>query len=161
MKKKYTPYGFDEKFEYKIYAKIGKRYYKEYNRKKVRKRSKKIIEFDKYIEWENYFAEKFSLSTNNKCNFCHYLIKELRLQQKFVDVIKTLVIPSYLAVITVMLTIYSAQGLSFHVLYLTLMWGLVMVLSISMYLLYKHSMRVDFYNDCIKVIEAKKTSHQN
>lgn len=160
MKKKYTPYGFDEKVEYKIYAKIGKRYYKEYSRKKVRKRSKKIIEFNKYIEWENYFAEKFSLSANNECNFYHYLMRELRLQQKLEDVIKTLVIPTYLTLITVMLTIYSTQNFPFYELCIALILGLVMVLSISMYFLYKYSRRVDFYNDCIKIIEAKSTSHQ-
>ena len=81
-KEKYTPYKFDEKKEYNIYSKIGKRYEREFKGKKNRE-NKDYPSFNKYIEWEMYFKNKFSKGASNDCNFKYYLnAKEKLILQK-------------------------------------------------------------------------------
>lgn len=105
-RKKYTPYRFDEKKEYKIYHNIGKRYRKEFTGEKS-KVNEKYPDFDKYSEWEKYFTKKFLLNNYNTCDFLHYLNEKLRFYQIFRECLKSLVIPIYVAILTIILTIYS------------------------------------------------------
>lgn len=128
--KKYRPYNFDEKHEYEIYSKIGKKYHKG-RAGKNRKDNEEELSLDKYLDWEKYFKEKFLLDENNDCNFKHYLNKILRENQKCKEGIKSLVIPIYVALITILLTMYSTMGFPIEILLATLMLGIMLITIIS------------------------------
>lgn len=78
-KKLYTPYGFDEKVEYKIYSHIGEGLRKVVLGKGVRKKNENYPSFDSYMEWKKYFVNKFSGGSDWNGNFSHYLNKKLRI----------------------------------------------------------------------------------
>ena len=159
MKKEYIPYNFNEKYEYKIYSQIGLEYRKECKGKK-RKKNKKMLSFDKYSEWEKYFSDKFLMSDYNAYNFLHYLNEMLRMYQKFEDYFKALVIPVYMALITILLTIYLSMGFAPKRLIFALIVSVIMVIIICMYFLHQYSNRINFYADCLKIINDNYTSHQ-
>ncbi len=159
-KKKYTPYNFNEKKEYRIYKNIGKRYRKEYREEKI-KENKKFPCFDKYSEWEKYFIHKFLVSNYNSNNFLHFLNGKYRMFQKEEEYYKILVIPLYIALMTIILTIYSTTNLSVEKLIGTLVFEIIIVIAASIYYLYKIGQKVNFYEDCMKVINDHNASHQN
>lgn len=156
MRKKYTPYSFHEKTEYKIYARIGKRYQKECL-KKNRKNHTQGLEFDKYSEWEKYFINKFLMSDYNACNFLHYLIGNLRVYQIFEGFIKNLMMPLYVAILTIVMTIYKPSQ---DELFISLLGGTIFITIIGMLCSIAFGKTINFYEDCIKIIENNVTSHQ-
>lgn len=149
MKRKFSPYNFDEKHEYEIYSQIGKEYY----RKWIGKPQKHVCpSFDKYTEWEKYFQQKFWINENNTCNFVHYLKQMLMINKKFEEYFKALVIPCYMTLITITLTVYSSMEISHETLIITLISSLLAVMLICMLFLRLYSNKIQFYRDCINVI---------
>lgn len=161
MGRTYTPYNFDEKYEYKIYSQIGVRYHEECSEKK-RKKNRKRLSFDKYSDWEKYFLDKFLMSDYNVCNFLHYLKGNLRVYQMSRECIKNLVIPIYVAILTIILTIYSTVPIHVEIkdLIITLFVGTIIIIIVGMFFLYQFGRNINFYKDCIKIIKNTITSHQ-
>lgn len=157
--KKYTPYNFDEEIEYKIYNNIRERYNRKFLGKKT-KVHKEYPGFNKYTEWETYFKNKFLTEISDKCEFKYYLNDRLRVYQGLEDISKSVVTPIYIAVITLVLTIYSTIGLSFIVLICSLLVGMILIMISLMCIIWEHGRKVNFYEDCINILEQEDTSHQ-
>lgn len=155
--KVYCPYNFDKKHEYRIYNEVGKRYFKNFMGKKIRRNDVKYSKFNKYLEWENYFKEKFVKNDDNDCNFLHYLIGELRDCERMEEIIKVLLVPVYIAMITLMITIFDIV-LSFEDLYFLLLSGMIIIIIVCMLCYYKNNDKINFYRDCIKIIDDKNLS---
>lgn len=98
----------------------------------------------------------------NTCNFLHYLNDKLRLYQIFEKCFKSLVIPIYVAILTIILTIYSTVPIHVEIkeLVIALLGGSIIIIIVGMYYLYQIGGNINFYKDCIKIIENSKTSHQ-
>lgn len=157
--KKYTPYNFDEKIEYKIYENIMERYNREFLGKKT-KVHKEYPDFDKYTEWKTYFESKFLNGISNNCDFKHYLNDRLRIYQSLVDISKSVVTPICIAVITLVLTIYATSGFSFIALLSSLLVGIIIIMIYLMYLVWEHGKMVNFFEDCINIIDSKESGFQ-
>lgn len=158
-KRKYTPYNFDEKKEYKIYNNIGERYRKEFVGEKT-KVNEKYPDFDKYLEWEKYFTVKFLNGDNNDCNFLHYLNRKLRIQKRCVELYKTVAVPIYIMMVSATISMYSSKNYPILSLNEMLIIGIIIILVSSLYSTHVYTAKKCFYEDCIKVIENLDTSHQ-
>lgn len=159
MKIRYTPYNFDEKIEYEIYRKIGSKYYLEFKHRKKRD-NKEHLNFNKYLEWEEYFIKKYSMGYNNERNFLHYLIQNNRIYFREMEIYKSLMIPLEIALITIIMTIYSSQY-SLAVMIWSLVIIMIIIAFLCTYSLFKNQKKADFYKDCIKIMKKILTSHQN
>lgn len=152
MKKEYTPYNFNVKYEYHIYTQIGREYHRKFNGKKQRRKSP--ISFDKYTEWERYFAEKFLMDEHNTCNFLHYLNALLRDSQEFDVIYKILGVPIYISLVTMVITIYIAVGYLLTSLVSTFLIGLIFIMCVCMCNLYLAKRKIYFYEDCIRALNV-------
>lgn len=157
--KKYTPYNFDEEIEYKIYSNIRERYNRKFLGKKT-KVHKEYPDFDKYTEWETYFKNKFLTEISDECEFKYYLNDRLRVYQGLVDIGKSVVTPILIALITIVLTIYSTIGLSFIALICSLLVGMILIMISLMCIIWEHGRKVNFFEDCINIIDSDESSHQ-
>ena len=163
MKKaKYTPYNFNEKYEYKTYINIGTGYKVSILGKKQKKNSTNYSDLDNYTSWKNYFVHKYlnKCSSDSKCNFMHYLNKKAELCKLKLDIIKVIAIPAYILEFTAFFTILSDE---FRNLYMinSLMILLCFLIGIGVIFLSKFSRQVRFYKDCIEIINDNISSHQN
>lgn len=153
-KNKYRPYNFDEKIEYKIYKNIGGRYRREFTGKKL-KTNKKYPDFNTYLEWEMYFKNKFSKGARNDCNFKHYLNKELLMNQRFLEIAKSLAIPVYICEITALVTVYSAidklNEMSDYVVLIITIFTIIFGFNIISHF----DKKVIFLKDCINIIDSE------
>lgn len=152
MKKEYTPYNFNDKYEYHIYTQIGREYHRKFNGKKQRRKS--YISFDKYTEWERYFAEKFLMDEHNTCNFLHYLNALLRDSQELDGICKILYVPICISLVTIVITIYTAVGYSLATLVFTFLIGFILVMCVCMYNLFLAKRKIYFYEDCIRALNV-------
>lgn len=160
MKKKYTPYNFDEIIEYKIYTRIGKKHYKEFMHKK-RRECKELLDFDKYTEWEKYFSTKYSNGDNNYNNFIHYLIQNYRMYQHTKELCKAFMIPMCIAIVSIMITIYITEKYSVEMLIGALFICVALVEVPCVVSFFSNQKKEDFYKDCIEVMNKTLTSHQS
>lgn len=159
MKKRYTPYNFEEKIEYEIYRKIGSKYYLEFKHGKKRDNIEHV-NFNKYLEWEEYFIKKYSMGYNNECNFLHYLIQNNRMYLQEMEVYKSIMIPLEIAITTIIMTIYSSQY-SLAVMIGSLTIIMIIIAVFCTYSLFQNQKKADFYKDCINIMKKLLTSHQN
>lgn len=153
MKKKYTPYNFDKKIEYKIYSKIGESYYNQFKGNKSKK-YKRYPDVDKYMEWKSYFKNKYSTNAFNDCNFIHYLNRLLRIYQRNLEIYKSVEIPLFISEITIFMSIYAANHFPMQTLINVTMLVLILTACIGIYLILGASRKVNFYVDCINVIDS-------
>lgn len=159
MKKKYIPYTFDEQYEYNVYDSIGKKCEEEFTYRKKRG-GKEFRDFDKYLEWEEYFSQKYSKGYYHDCNFIHYLIRKQRMYQQGKELSKVLMIPICIAMVTVMTTINLNQNDSIEFLFLSFLIGMFASVIPCLTFYIKHQKKEDFYNDCIEVMNKLIVSHQ-
>lgn len=157
-KKKYTPYNFDEKKEYRIYKNIENKYRKEIKGEKF-KENKESFNFDNYLEWEKYFINKFSMSNNNACNFWHFLNRRLRMYNRCAELYKTVVAPIYIAIVSIIISIFSSKGYSTLLLTNALLVGIVIILIAVLYSVHVNTAKKYFYEDCMKIVENINIGH--
>lgn len=150
-KKKYTPYNFDEKLEYKIYDNIGERYKKEFMGKKT-KANEEYPDFDKYKEWRKYFKKKFLIGVSNKHDFKKFLNRRLRIYQRFREVFLSVALPIYIGIITTEIELFSNEYYPTSVLISAMVVGAISILVISIFFVHKYSTRICFFEDCIDLL---------
>lgn len=153
-RKLYTPYGFDEKVEYKIYNQIGEEYRRTVLGKKEKKQVKILPSFVTYLEWKGYFINKFSKSRDWDCNFAHYLNRKLRTNEKIVDLIKCIAVPIYISEISCLLIIYQSGEIQISISTQIAMLFVAIIITViaSFWLIHIYSSRTHFYMDCIDII---------
>lgn len=160
--RKYIPYNFDEKYEYRVYSRIGRKYIKEFKSKKTRKRIVKYPEFDKYLEWENYFKDKFIKNNDNDCNFLHYLNRKFRTNKVKLELCKTVVVPVYVGEFTGLMAIYQSDKIIIPIdqQIIMLFSAIILTLIFCFWFICYFNNKVSFYNDCIDIIKAVGINHQ-
>lgn len=156
-KKQYAPYGFDEKVEYEVYSHIGEAYRKKNTGKKPN--NKDNISFDRYSEWEKYFNKKFLKGDYNARNFEHYLNRMHRRYIRNIEVYKAVAIPVYIGEFQGLITIYQSST-TLIMLNAMLLLAIALTIFFSSYSIFKYSNRVNFYTDCIKIVENTSANHQ-
>lgn len=161
MKTKYTPYGFDEKYEYKTYKNIGKDYgdrkiadvgffenVKRYFRRKTNRKQKQYAMYNTYEQWKKHVKkniERYPLSIEN---YKHWLIKQQRYYQERLELIKIILIPLYIFMLTVLA---EQEKSSIQLLYATILAETMMCL-----LVMNDTKKSLFYKDYIEIMDEKE-----
>lgn len=138
-KKKYMPYNFNEKYEFKTYRNIGKNlknsqnsiFSKIFCRCKRNKEQKKYKEFDTYLDWENYVLRyiecKLVYDSEYYENFIHFLKRRKRISKGEYNVVIGIVTPIYLALSSGAISVLSKafEDLKIDILMqLEITWGI-------------------------------------
>lgn len=161
--KKYTPYDFDEKVEYREYSQIGEEYRKRFLNKKIKgkDKDKENSSLDTYLEWKRYFIEKFSRRCDWNCNFLHYLKRRLRINERKVDLVKTVAVPIYISEFSCLMTIYQSNEMKIPIyVQIAMLFSAITVTVIATFcLIHMYSSRICFYTDCINIAENMDASN--
>ena len=184
--KKYMPYGFDLKFQYKTYRNIGKSYWIEFNAKKkilykirkiirnvLNKKEEKYRNFDSFSQWESYIYEEFDeKKLANRKDYICYLKRSKRNIEIFCDMIGAVITPIYVVMLTMGATIVlNADTIGIdtsdsNIIKAGILHGficmsiiLVVVLSFLMLQFIKYRRKIYFYKDLIMVLENENTNH--
>ena len=154
------PYGFNEEVEFKIYSQIGELYRETVLGKNSKKQDKNIPSFNTYLEWKEYFINKFFRSFDWNCNFTHYLNRKRRTNEKIVDLIKSVVVPIYIGEISCLITIYQSNEIQISICteIIMLLSAIIITVISSFWLIHKYTSRTQFYMDCIGIIKKKYQS---
>lgn len=147
MNSKYVPYKFNEKKEYKTYLNISKQYIKYYKGKKI---NNKYPTLNKYTDWKKYFIKKFLKYFYNHGDFKHYLIAKLRINQRNLEILRAIVVPIYVALITVLLNLSDENdpmGLKLFVFFL-----IVFMVVFQLCMACKLDRKINFLKDCIDIV---------
>lgn len=162
-KKLFAPYGFDEKNEYKIYRQIGEEYRKAILGKKIKKQINNVHSFDTYLEWKEYFINKFSKSCSWNCNFYHYLNEKYRICQRKLELYVSVAVPIYVGEISCLITIYQSDEIELTIcqqLFMLLV-AIILTIVISFISIRRCSCKMHFLADCKSIIDKMGPSHQN
>lgn len=162
-KQKYKPYFFDYKYERRTYKYIGRDYgdsitankgwirnFTRWFRKNIynRKESKYKI-CNTYEEWECYVKNKLPMRKDYK-NYIHWLIDKRRLAESELEIVKAILIPIYIAFLS-MEEFFDSEEVSS-------LWGMLMpimaIAIISACILYVEKENLDFWNDWIAIINS-------
>lgn len=154
------PYKFDYSSEFKYYRAVGRNWKK----KKDNKQS-----CDTYIEWKEYFINKFvknldvTNSSNNIINFEKYLKKELVSANVYYEAVKVIECPVFITEIAICLEkVLGATTIKAFLIGMIGMLDLLLVtLLIAVILLKKYYEKVCFYEDCIEIIEEYREEKKN
>ncbi len=182
MKNKYfQPYGLDMQYEYKTYKYVGmdygnwkvanlglvlnvKRFVRKYITNKKEKQYKKC---DSYTEWQTHVKEILPSGLNNYEDMLHWLYRERRGAESFLEGIKAILIPIYIAFLGIMefvtpISSFQEGTGSFDVnlpngghiwLYIILLF---MIMIASTIVLGEAEKKVSFYVDFICIVEEKE-----
>ena len=150
MKKdKYNPYGFDKQYEFKTYKRIGRDYVKALPKRK------RYTTCNTYSEWEKYVINKAPIEILNYGDFIHWLNGQLRVEEIFLEAIKCIMIPVYIALLSISEAIVSEINARYNM----PAWKGIVILSIiivifSIIILYDSIEKVNFWKDYIKIVEG-------
>lgn len=165
-KRKYKPYNFDVDFQYRTYKNIGKnykiqfcarksRFYKIYGmiREWCNKNEKKYKNFDTCSQWKSYIEKEFK-GTNyiNHVDFKHYLKQRKEFHKSWLNISETIVTPIYMCLITMQITVYSAEKVNPLV---TIWVTTVLSLFIFFFLTTRcryHREKYNFFKDFIRIL---------
>lgn len=184
LKLRYKPYGFDYKYEYTTYKKIGYKNKVQYlSKSRLRYKLYKLFmyiinfkefrykNFDTHCEWRRYVESNLDtkglLCNNNYENFLGFLKYEKDYKNTVQKNIGVIVIPIYMALLTVAVTLFSTingeVGSENRILGFWIVFG-VIILAIFIFLLAKShniSREYNFYKDYIKIIKNEKKKMQD
>lgn len=160
MGKKYNLCNYDEKEEYNLYSKIDMGSHKESN---YMKELKGCTPVDKYAAWKEHIIKDFCENDPERYYFLHYMKKTITNYQKFEEGLKTLVIPFYLTLVTIILTINLDKDISKGELIgmvAAIFVALVIVVIICSVQIKNNKNKILFCEEFIEVIKNAKASHQ-
>lgn len=161
QKQKYMPYFFNYKYERRTYKYIGKDYgnhiiankgyvrnITRWFRKQLYNKNESKYKFcNTYEDWKRYLLEMPIYSGTDRENAIRYLNNHKRLCEMGLDLIKILLIPIYIAIFSVFMSLADGQSVI-----LIMLLPLVIILA-SAYLIYKETSDACFYSDYIKCLE--------
>lgn len=163
-KQRYMPYFFNYKYERKTYKFIGKDYgdsktaHKGFFRNVARwwrlhignKYESKYKRCDTYNEWRDYVLNKSFYSKHDLDNAIRYFKGKKQTTEILYDIIKTLIIPIYIALFSVTMSLAKEQS-PWWIISFTLI-----ILAISMGLIVKYRNEVFFYQAYIECLENRE-----
>lgn len=169
MRKKYfRPYDVNLEYEMKTYKYIGKDYGDSENankgvifnllrshRKKKNKDQLKYAFCNTYSEWEKHVNNKINniLGKYKQKDFLHWVYQNRQRTQIEIDVVKTILIPIYIALLAGVNLLMPDLELEVGNINLEIVIVSAVVVFMSTYILYNSYEKVCFYNDFIKIIE--------
>lgn len=184
--KKYAPYGFDFKFQYRTYKNIGKTYWINFKAKKnflykirrmtreiINKNEKKYKNFDTFSQWEDYIHEEFGAKkfSNQKDCIC-YLKRSKRTAEIFCDMIGAVITPMYVVLLSIGATLifntdivkidtYDLSMIKAYIIngYIYMSIMLTIVFCFLMLHFFKYRRKIYFYKDLINVLLNEHTNH--
>ena len=157
---KYKPYNFDFKFQYRTYKNIGIRHKNQFMAKKMRYRiyetirnlnnkdERKYKNFDTFSQWRRYIEEEFKGNLKNYDDLKHYLQKRKDDYEFLRNVSGTIVVPIYVCMITMELSVYTTEGVD----------PIFTIISVFAYLItlcLRQKYRYNFYRDFIKILNQE------
>lgn len=153
-KKKYMPYNFDEKYEYKTYINVGMKYKNSFLAKKQKEYPDEYLDVDNYTAWKDHFINQYlkRVTSDSVCNFAHYLNRELRRINKNLDCIKTLALPVWILEITGIITIATTDD-NKKPIFVGFILSILLLIFIVVFLINRYTAKINFYTDCIRIIE--------
>ena len=171
-RQKYRPYFFDYKYERKTYKCIGKDYgdsvtankgwirnFTRWYRKYVYNREETKYKIcNTYTEWKQYLLEKPFYNESDKENAIRYLCDQKRIADMILDIVKILIIPIYIALYSVTISLLDEQSLW------EMIGFMICLIVVSAYLIIKYGEDVSFYKDYVECLKNdnvdSNTSHQ-
>lgn len=164
MKKRYTPYGIDIKYECNTYRYVGLDYGNSKNasvglirniRRFVRKiknrRQSKYSFCNTYSEWEQHVCKVLDENISNYNDLVHWLVGEERRAEKLLEIVKAVLIPIYLMYAEAYTTFCKDASI------VTFVIILFVIIFISGAVLARTLTEVNFYKDFLEVAERKET----
>lgn len=164
----YKPYGIDIEYEFKTYINVGQLYgnYKNENlgfslnvkrflkKWKNRKQNRYAI-YHTYTEWENHVKNVVNINIINKRDLLHWLYRKRNDAKVFLAVIQSVLVPLYIAMISLGNFLPEEGEVSPGMRFLMLMGILIIITIPALNYIWDESERVDFYNDFIEIAEKE------
>lgn len=184
--RKYIPYSFDMKFQYRTYKNIGKAHWIDFKTKKnflykirriaknlINKNEKKYKNFDTFSQWEFYIGEEFNAKKiPNRNDYIHYLKRSKRNTEIFCDMIGAVVTPIYVVMLTMGTTlimntdILKLNTTDSNMIKVGITYGFICMSIISLFTLiflmlyfFRQRRKIYFFKDLIMVLEKGHTNH--
>lgn len=164
-KKKYVPYGLNMEFEYQTYKRVGLDYGERKNadlgmlrnmgrfgRKHLNKSEKKYAFCNTYTQWKKHVEDILPEAISNDEDMLHWLYKKRNDAMNFLEEIRNILIPIYIAILALMEPFWEGGELGRLIMTIILMFILVWI---SSYALRDAKDRVDFYEDFINIVKNK------
>lgn len=178
--RKYIPYSFDMKFQYRTYKNIGKTHWIDFKAKKnllykiwrivrrtINKNEKKYKNFDTFSQWEYYIRKEFDTKKfDDKKNYIRYLKRSERNAETICDMIGAVVTPIYVVLLTMGATLImntdivnigtnDSRMIKVYVMhgYICMSIILLFVLIFLMRYFFRQKRKIYFFKDLIKVLK--------
>ena len=154
-------YGVDIRYEVRTHKYVGEDYYlnswskiRRYIRKIWNRNEKKYKKCDTYSEWEKYVKSNLQIRILNYEDFICWARMHLRNSQKWLEGVKCVLIPIYIAMISVCQILSSVTAAEFNFIFLLSL--LVLILCFSVKILVGAQDQVNFWVDYISIAQKAK-----
>lgn len=181
--RKYIPYDFDMKYQYRTYKNIGETHRIDFKAKKnflykiwrvarnlINKNEKKYMKFDTFSQWENYICEEFGKNKfSNQIDCICYLKRSKRSKETACNMLGAIVTPIYVVLLTMGITLVfnsDMAGIDANNLnairayifygYFCMAFILFFILLFLMSNFIKYRRRINFFDDLIMILENEK-----
>ncbi|MCH5280926.1 MAG: hypothetical protein J1E61_05605 [Lachnospiraceae bacterium] len=149
-------YGLNIRYEINTYKYVGHDYpnqpfLKKYRIVRLIKRiMKKYTVCNNYTEWEKHVQNAINKDIINPKDFIRWLYRKKDIEEQFLEAIKSILIPIYIAIFPLMdyfgkIPEKDVEGF--------ILFGLILIVSISSKYLYDTFEKVNFYRDFIEIAE--------
>lgn len=160
MKNKYKPYMIDIKYEFKTYQHVGKDYgnsksadlgclfnFRRFVRKTWNRKQNKYKFCNTFSDWKEHITSVLNKNIVNYDDMIHWLIYERNFAKQYLESIKAILIPIYIAFIGVFSLFLNEEDNPLCVL-ISIM---LLIIAISVHVLHDATEKVDFFEDCIQI----------
>lgn len=137
-------YGFDIKYELKTYTHVGSIF----NKRNAKKKKQKYKVCNNYTEWKNHVKSILHYEMCNKEDFVHWLYDNKNWEKQFLEVIKTIQIPIYVALLS-LLNYFGEVTIE------TIILSTIIIVIFSLICFLAKCQEVNFYEDIIKIVEKE------
>ena len=162
MKNRFMEYGLDLQYEFKTYKHVGKDYgnrkiankgwiknFRRFWRKSiVNKKEQKYKFCNTYSEWRDHVKGLIPKKSEYYDNFLHFLILEKKDAETFLETIKVILIPIYIAMCG-MTSVFPLND-TFSVIAIMLI-----IVGFSTGFIYYAKKNVEFYEDFIEIVKEE------
>lgn len=166
-KSNYTPYNLNISYEQKTYKYVGYTYgdYTTANKglllnlrrfylKKKNKNEKNFKFCNTYSEWETHIKTIIKTDMLNYNDFLHWLKAQKRNTETFLESIKGILIPIYIALFSISNTFYDGLS-STQLTFATCILAVFLAVASALYL-FDATENVNFYNDLLEIAEHER-----
>lgn len=155
MRKKYHLCNCDEIVKYDLYLNIDRGFHKESN---CEKEHKDCTAVKRYTDWKEHIIQNFCKKDPECHLLLHCLKRKITFYKKFEEGFKTVIIPIYLAMLTVIQAFILDKG---NLISMVVIFAVFFIIAILCSIIISNSKdKILFYEECIVIIENAKSCHQ-